>query len=62
MKEFKPSDDFVSKVMKNVYAYERMQQVNLTVSEKLVGSRIFRFAVSGGGIFFGIFLAPVVCI
>lgn len=62
MKEFRPADDFVSKVMKNVYAYEGRQEVNLKVSEKLYGSRVFRYAMSGGGIFFGIFLAPVACI
>ncbi len=62
MKEFKPSDDFVSRVMKSVYTYESMQGVKLKFSEKLLTSRLFRYALSGGGIFFGIFFSPLVCI
>ncbi len=63
MKEFEPSGDFVSRVMKSVHAHEDMQEVvRLTFSEKLLASRLFRYALSGGGIFFGVFLSPLVCI
>ncbi len=63
MKEFEPSVDFVSKVMKNVYAYEGVaQEAELTFAEKLFASKIFRYALSGGGIFFGVFFSPLVCI
>ncbi len=62
MKEFEPSDDFVSKVMKSVHACEAMQEAEPTFTEHLVASRLFRYALSGGGIFLGIFLAPLVCI
>ncbi len=62
MKEFEPSVDFVSKVMKNVYAYEDTQEAELKFAEKLFASKIFRYALSGGGIFFGVFFSPLVCI
>jgi hypothetical protein len=62
MKEFEPSDDFVSKVMKSVYAYEGTQGVELKFARKLIASRLFRYALSGGGIFAGVFFSPLVCV
>ena len=62
MKKFEPSDDFVSKVMKGVYAYEDTQGPDLNFAEKFLASKIFRLALSGGGIFFGVFFSPLVCI
>ena len=62
MKEFRPSADFVSKVMKKVHAYEDTQEMKLGISERLLASRLFRYAMSGGGIFVGIFFSPLVCI
>jgi hypothetical protein len=62
MKEFEPSNEFVSKVMKSVYACEDVQEVELKFAEKLLASRLFRYALSGGGIFFGVFFSPLACI
>ncbi|HEX8948001.1 MAG TPA: hypothetical protein VF790_03510 [Dissulfurispiraceae bacterium] len=63
MKEFRPSDDFVSRVMERVHAHENTKGDNESrLSERLLASRPLRYAMSGGGIFLGIFLTPVVCI
>lgn len=62
MKEFKPSDDFVTRVMKHVYAYESTLEAKRLLSERLLASRLFRYAMSGGGIFVGIFFSPLVCV
>jgi hypothetical protein len=62
MKEFRPSADFVSKIMKKVYDYEDTRELKPGFSERLFASRLFRYAMSGGGIFVGIFFSPLVCI
>ena len=62
MKEFRPSADFVSKVMNQVHAYENTRKRNLEFTERFLASRLFRYAMSGGGIFVGIFFSPLVCI
>ena len=62
MKEYKPADDFVARVMENVQRYEGAEAIRLNVTGRLFASRLFRYAMSGGGIFVGIFLAPVACI
>ena len=62
MKEFRPSADFVSKVMKKVHACENTEEMKLEFTERLLASRLFRYAMSGGGIFVGIFFSPLVCI
>jgi hypothetical protein len=62
MKSFKPSDDFVSRVMGNIYACEGMKAARFSLAEKILVSRPLRYAMSGGGIFLGIFLSPVACI
>lgn len=61
MKEFEPSKDFVSKVMKSVHAYERKQAWKRLFSETLPNSRPFRYALSGSGVLFGIFI-PAACL
>ncbi len=62
MKTFKPSDDFTERVMKEIYAFEGLEEAGLKLYKRIFVSRPFRYALSGGGIFLGIFLAPVVCI
>lgn len=62
MKEFKPSGDFVSRVMRDVYMYENTMEVRLSLYEQVLASRPFRYALSGGGAFLGIFLTPAACI
>jgi hypothetical protein len=60
MKEFEPSKDFVSTVMRNVHAYERSQAFKRVLLGKLLASRPFRYAMSGGGVLIGVFI-PVAC-
>lgn len=62
MKEFEPRKDFVSRVMKDVYAFEQARQLKQSLSERLLASRPFRYAMSASGIFAGIFLIPAHCI
>ena len=62
MKEFEPSADFLSSVMKSVRGYESAGNKQLRFPERLLSSKPFRYALSGGGIFLGIFLSPIVCI
>jgi hypothetical protein len=61
MKEFEPSKDFVSKVMKSVYDYEQTKNLRLSLADKLLASRAFRYAMSTGSVL-GIFLIPATCI
>ena len=61
MKEFDPSKDFVSRVMRSVHAYEKKQAWKRLFSEKLPASRPFRYALSGSGVILGIFI-PAACI
>jgi hypothetical protein len=62
VKEFNPSKDFVCRVMRSVYAYENEKACNRLPYEKLLASRPFRYAMSGGGVFIGIFMIPAACI
>lgn len=50
--EYKPSLDFVSKVMKQVYAYEAK---NFSFIEWLATHPSIRYAMAGIGALFGIF-------
>lgn len=70
MKEFKPSEDFVSRVMENVHACEKKSKDIVSLTERLVSSRPIRYALSAGGVLLGIWnlvrlyftvFAPVVC-
>ena len=70
MKEFKPSRNFVSKVMKDISAYERRQEQEYLRSQRFLASPVVRFAMSAAGVLLGLFnlarlyfsiLSPVVC-
>lgn len=61
MKEFEPSRDFVSNVMKQVRAHESAETERYGFAATLLSTRPFRYAMSGGGIFLGVVLTPVVC-
>jgi len=52
--EYKPSSDFVSKVMAQVYAYEASKN---SFSEWLINHSSIRYALVGGGTLFGILKA-----
>jgi len=52
--EYKPSQDFVSKVMRQVYAYEESRT---SFMEWCLNHHFIRYAVAGGGTLFGIFKA-----
>jgi len=62
MKEFEPSVDFVSRVMRTVRAYEALQNEKMDFTSRLLGSRLFQCAMSGCGVLFGIFFTPAACI
>jgi hypothetical protein len=62
MKEFEPSSDFVSRVMRNVHAYEAARVQSLPFFARSVGPWHFRYAMSWCGVFFGIILSPAVCL
>ena len=62
MKEFEPSPDFVSRVMRTVQAYEAARITHLPILERLAASRPFLYVMSSCGVFFGIFCTPVVCL
>jgi hypothetical protein len=70
MKKYEPSGDFVSKVMKDIYAYEETREVKPWLFQRLLSSRPLYYAASAGGILFGIFnivrlyfsvFAPALC-
>lgn len=70
MKEFEPSRDFVARVMQDVRAFEGTRKMAEPLSQRLLSSRMLRFAFSSGAAFLGIFnlirlyfslLSPVVC-
>jgi len=61
MKEFEPSRDFVANVMKQVLAYESARTEGYGLAATIFSTRPFRYAMSGGGIFLGVVLTPVVC-
>jgi hypothetical protein len=50
--EYKPSMDFVSKVMKQVYAYE-MSKTSFV--EWIISHPLIRYALAGSGALLGIF-------
>jgi len=52
--EYKPSPDFVSKVMEQVHAYEVSRT---SFVEWLISHPSIRLALAGGGTLFGIFKA-----
>lgn len=52
--EYKPSQDFVSKVMKQVYAYEESRT---SFVEWCFNHPFIRYTLAGGGTLFGIFKA-----
>jgi hypothetical protein len=62
MEGFKPSTDFVSRVMKGVYACEAATAKHAGLPRGLIGSWPLRFTMSGCGIFFWVFFSPVVCL
>jgi hypothetical protein len=49
---FKPSPDFVARVMKQVYAYETG---TIPFHERLISSRPFRYVLACGGTLIGVF-------
>lgn len=70
MKKFEPSCDFVSKVMEDVYLYQKRREAKLQFSRRLLSSKPLRYAISAGGVLLGVLniirfyyfiLAPVVC-
>ncbi len=70
MKEFNPSKGFVSRVMKDVHAYEKKKETDLPLSLKIISYKPIRYAMSAFGILLGIInlirmyftvFAPVVC-
>ncbi|HEX9080069.1 MAG TPA: hypothetical protein VF795_10800 [Desulfuromonadaceae bacterium] len=52
--EYKPSPDFVARVMERVYAFEARKASSL---ERFAWSRPIRYALAGGGTIFGILKA-----
>jgi hypothetical protein len=62
MKEFRPSGDFVSSVMEGVREYERGQRACVPFTQRLFASRLFRYTMSCGSLFVGIFIVPVACL
>lgn len=50
MKEFEPSRDFVSQVMRNVREYEDARTNAVPLSSRLLAIKSVRFAVSAGGL------------
>lgn len=54
MSEFKPSPDFVSRVMDRVHAYETSRS---SFVEWLISHPSLRYALAGGGTLFGVFKA-----
>lgn len=62
MKEFRPSEDFVCSVMESVREYEGRQKAGVPFTQRLFASRLFRYALSCGGLFVGIFIVPAACL
>ncbi len=70
MKEFEPSRDFVSRVMKDIFVYERRQEQEYSRSQRFLASPIVRYVMSAAGVLLGLFnlarlyfslLSPVAC-
>ncbi len=70
MKEFKPSGDFVARVMREVHAYEGGKIATEPLGQRLLYSPVFRLVFSLGTALLGILnlirlyfslLSPVTC-
>ena len=71
MKEFQPSDDFVTRVMRSIYDYEKGRQTEkVSLFSTFVSLEIFQYALPAGGFILGLWnlarfyfavLAPVIC-
>lgn len=70
MKEFEPSRDFVSRVMREVHAYKGERIAAKPLGQRFLSSFALRLAFSSGAALLGIFnlirlyfslLSPVVC-
>ena len=70
MKDFKPSDDFVSRVMADIDAYEASSRFDIAKAELLQSSRLVRYILSAGGIALSIvnifriissYISPALC-
>jgi hypothetical protein len=62
MKKFEPSTDFVSRVMRDVYAHEASRISRLRFLDRFNGTKPFGYAMSWCGVFFGIVFSPAVCL
>jgi len=70
MTEFKPSDDFESKVMKRIFLYEERKKSKIFVLKRLLDYKSIRYAISAGGVFLALnniyilfiyFFIPIAC-
>jgi hypothetical protein len=70
MKDFEPTDGFVSRVMAGIDAYESSKNLTAPRAEAFLLSRPVRYALSAGGVLLGIvnifrmvsaFVAPALC-
>lgn len=70
MNGYKPSGNFVAKVMADVYAYEAAKRRETTRSEVFLSHRFVRYALSAGGAILGLIqiiriystvLSPALC-
>ena len=61
MEEFRPSSDFVARVMGNVHALEASRVKESRFWDRFVSLRL-RCAMSGCGVFWGIFFSAAVCV
>lgn len=65
MKEFEPSSDFVTKVMRNVSACEiarSRRKQDATLFGRVCVSRPFRYVMSCYGVLAGVFFIPATCL
>lgn len=69
MKDFEPADDFVTRVMSGVHAYEKMKDPEKTKAVLRLSKPVF-YALSAGGILLWIlnflriafaFISPALC-
>jgi len=70
MKEFKPSGNFVGKVMHDVRMFEAARRPVMSRSQLFLSTRLVRYALSAGGVLLGIInlirvyssvFSPVIC-
>jgi hypothetical protein len=62
MKAFRPSANFVSRVMENVHAFEDRKQRRARSAGSLLCFWPLRWAMSAGSIFCWLLLSPTICI